>query len=96
MNNTDHIIAELMNALDLILHEAQQETASRHYIQGVATQAMKNCNAHRARGRDGYLQVRRCALAPEGWTCAREYGHDGACDLSRPYSPGDLSRASTR
>jgi hypothetical protein len=58
MTKQDMIIAELMDALDLIAHEAEKADASRHYIAGVCGGAMKRCNAERERNSDGYLVVR--------------------------------------
>jgi hypothetical protein len=57
MTKHDEIIGGLMDALGLILREAEKTDASRHYINGVAAQAMKNCDAQRVRNSDGYLVV---------------------------------------
>ena len=57
MTRSDRIIAELMNALDLIRREADKPEASRHYIDGVAAFAMSKCDAQRERNKDSYLVV---------------------------------------
>jgi hypothetical protein len=59
MTNADHIIADLMHALDLIRRESEKPDASRHYINGAAEHAMATCDAQRERNRDGYLVVKR-------------------------------------
>jgi len=58
MNKYDRIISELVDALHLISREADKEDASRHYIAGVASQAIKNCDRSRERNSDGYLVVK--------------------------------------
>jgi hypothetical protein len=58
MTKADHVVAHLMDALDLILREALKDEASRHYIIGVVKGAMKRCNLERERDSDGYLVVR--------------------------------------
>ncbi len=58
MTKADRIISELMDALDLIRHEAEKPDASRHYIDGVAAGAMDRCNRQRVRNSDGYLVVK--------------------------------------
>ena len=58
MDKPDRIIADLMNALDLIRREAEKPDASRHYIDGVAAQATEICNRQRERNADGYLVVK--------------------------------------
>jgi hypothetical protein len=55
MDKRDRIIAELMDALDMIRREAEKTDASRHYIDGVAAGAMERCNSQRVRNSDGYL-----------------------------------------
>lgn len=57
MTKADSIVAELIDALDLIRREAEGR-GSLPYIVGVAEQATKNCNARRERNADGYLVVR--------------------------------------
>lgn len=53
----DLIIAGLMNALDAIRREVAK-SGSLAYIDGVAEQAMKNCDRDRERNEDGYLVVK--------------------------------------
>lgn len=55
MTKADRIIADLINALDAVKREAEKPEASRHFIVGLATQAMANCDAQRERNTDGYL-----------------------------------------
>lgn len=62
MNSTltrhDHVIADLVNALDIIRRESQKPAGSLAFINGAATQAIKMCDLHRTRNSDGYLVVR--------------------------------------
>jgi len=58
MTKADHVVADLMDALDAILREAKKEDASRHYIMGVVEGATRRCNLERERGSDGYMVVR--------------------------------------
>ena len=60
MTKPDRIIADLMNALDMIARKALEPPSEAviPYIIGVATQAAKNCNAQRERNADGYLVVK--------------------------------------
>ena len=58
MTKKDRIIAELMDALELINREAEKADASRHYIAGVSGGAMQRCNMQRERNSDGYLVVK--------------------------------------
>jgi hypothetical protein len=58
MTKADHVVAHLMDALDLILREAEKEDASRHYIMGVVEGGVKRCNDQRERNSDGYLVVK--------------------------------------
>lgn len=57
MTKADHIIAALVNALDMIRREAEKPDASRHYILGVAEQSIRLCDSERERNSDGYLVV---------------------------------------
>jgi len=59
MTQADRIIAELMDALELVRTEADKPEASRHYIVGVCEGAMKRCDASRVRNNDGYLVVKQ-------------------------------------
>lgn len=59
MTKSDRIIADLMNALNVITREAKREEANRHFIVGVATMASELCNAQRVHNNDGYLVVRQ-------------------------------------
>ena len=59
MDTKDTVIADLMNALDVIKREADKSDASRHFILGAAEQAMRMCDARRERNRDGYPVVVR-------------------------------------
>jgi len=54
----NRIISELMDALDIILREAEKPECSRHYIIGAAKASMAQCDAQRVRNRDGYLVVK--------------------------------------
>lgn len=58
MTIQDHIISDLIDALDAIRREAEKEDASRHYIQGVVKGATERCNSQRERNSDGYLVVK--------------------------------------
>ncbi len=58
MTTSDRIISELIDALNLIRREAENDDASRHYIQGVVKGATDRCNASRERNSDGYLVVK--------------------------------------
>lgn len=58
MTKHDRIIAELVNALDAIRRESAKPEASRHYINGIAQQAVANCDAQREQNSDGYLVVK--------------------------------------
>jgi len=58
MTKHDRIIAELIDALDMIMREAEKPECSRHYVDGVARQATANCNAQREPNSDGYLVVK--------------------------------------
>ena len=57
MTKADRIVSDLMDALDKI-RQAVATEASVHYIDGLAEQAMKNCEHQRVRNSDGYLVVR--------------------------------------
>ncbi len=57
MTKHDTIISELVNALYLIRHEAE-ERGSVAFIRGVAEQAIKNLDSQRERNSDGYLVVK--------------------------------------
>lgn len=59
MTRADRIIAELMNALDLIRRESERPEPRHHYIEGMALEAMEHCDAQRERNSDGYLVVRQ-------------------------------------
>jgi hypothetical protein len=58
MNRADRIVADLMTALDAILREAEKAGANRHFIAGMAEQAMRTCDHQRERNSDGYLIVK--------------------------------------
>ena len=58
MTKHDRIIAELVNALDLIAWESAKTNGNLAYINGVAAYAIATCNASRVRNADGYLVVK--------------------------------------
>lgn len=58
MTKQDRIIADLIDALGIIITEARKDNASRHYILGAAEMAIELANAQRERNTDGYLVVK--------------------------------------
>lgn len=59
MTKADRIISELMDALDAIEHATKYDKPYQlAFIAGIAQQAKKNANLHRARNADGYLVVK--------------------------------------
>lgn len=57
MTKADSIIADLLNALDIIEREASKPDVSRHYIRGAVMQAKSLATSRMVRNRDGYLVV---------------------------------------
>jgi hypothetical protein len=58
MDKKDRLIADLVNALDLIRREASKPDARRHYIEGAASFAIKHVEDASERNADGYLVVK--------------------------------------
>lgn len=58
MNNTDRLVHDLIDALDVVRRVAESDTpGATAFIQGAAEQAIKHAHAQMVRNADGYLVV---------------------------------------